>query len=94
MSEIWYRTGGWSELIDRVEVERSTDACVFVKSAHRKAGERQAKRSEYYQYHETWAAAHAYLLDKAEKSLASALVRLQEAQGKLGNIKGIKEPAP
>jgi hypothetical protein len=44
-------------------------------------------------FHDTWKAAHEYLLNKAEREVANARRMLLSANSKLGNIKGMKPPA-
>jgi hypothetical protein len=53
-------------------------------------GRREAKTSRNCEYHNTWAEAHAALLKKAEAQVAQVRHRLQEANGLLGNVKGMK----
>lgn len=40
----------------------------------------------------TWEEAHAALLANAERELTAARLHLQQAQGKVGNIKGMQKP--
>lgn len=79
--------------IEVVEVVRETAQCVFLPSTHRrdKNGERkELKRSEWHEYYDTWDAAHAALMAKAESRLNAARRRLQDAQGLHGNVKGMR----
>jgi hypothetical protein len=96
MSIIKYRTDHFADKIEKVEVLRETDACVYVPATgYRKSGSgerRESKLSDYAQYHDTWADAHAYLLQKAERVVKSARQQLEAANGKLGNIKGMRPP--
>lgn len=100
MSETWYRTGGWGHLIEEVQVVKSTEKSVIVLEKRWMIGGRDqeyqkvrhAKRSEYSAYFPTWEEAHAYLLDKAEREVNGARLRLNDATGRLGNIKGLKKP--
>jgi hypothetical protein len=93
---IKFRTGYGADRIERVEVLRETSACVYLpRNATRgnpKGEQREAKLSEFAQYHDTWNAAHAYLIRKAEGDVDMARGRLEVARGKLGNIKGMKPP--
>mgnify|MGYP006284258461 CR=1 FL=1 len=43
-------------------------------------------------YFNTWEEAHAYLLEKAEERVTSARRQLEQANGYLGNVKGMKKP--
>jgi hypothetical protein len=87
---IKYRTGGLGSLIEAVEVEKETEKCVWIK--YKYETRREAKGSGYRCYFDAWEAAHAYLLQKAENECAGCRRRLEEANGHLGNIKGMKKP--
>ena len=73
-------------LIEEIDVERETDSSVWIN------GRRSAKNSSWHKYWDSWEEAHAFLLEKAEKSLQSARRSLERAQGEYGNIKGMKAP--
>jgi hypothetical protein len=98
VSIVKYKTGWGDNKIERVEVLRETEASVYlarnsrVWSKDEKGERREAKNSEFAQYHDTWEAAKSYLLAKAENELTKARRMLQRAQDKLGNIKGMKPP--
>jgi poly(3-hydroxyalkanoate) synthetase len=80
-----FRTGGFGrQLIEAVEVERETDSSVWIK------GNRNAKITSYHKYWDSWEEAHAYLLERADRSLQDARRALERAQGEYGNIKGMK----
>jgi hypothetical protein len=91
-----FKTGGINGGIERVEVIRETEACVYVPtqgwSRTGKGERREAKRSDWTQYHDTWADAHAYLMGKAQSCVDSARRELEQANGRLGNVKGMKPP--
>ena len=79
--------------IRRVEVLRETGQFVYLPShSPGKTERRDAKRSEYTQYHNTWAEAHTYLVQRAETAVIAARRSLELANAKLGNIKGMKPP--
>lgn len=79
-----YITGRFaSELIDVVEVDRSTDKSVWINNR------RESRHTDFYQYHSTWDDAYAYLLAKAEREVTNARFRLNSANGYLGNVKGL-----
>lgn len=80
-----YRTK-WNE-IERVEIFRETDNFVYFGN-----GCREAKRSGFQNYFDTWEDAKAFLLDEAQKSIDAARRELQRAQAEYGNIKGMKNP--
>ena len=56
-------------------------------------GCREARESDWNSYHESWAEAHAAMLQKAELRLVAARSQLARAQGDYGRIKGMKPPA-
>lgn len=96
---IKFRTCGHGKpSIEPVACTRETDASVFIMRAVRgirpsEEERRVAKRSEFEQYHNTWADARDYLLTRAESGVIAARRSLELAQAKLGNIKGMKPPA-
>ena len=61
-----YRTTRWSIEIEEIEVLRETDNFVILPQEGRRKERREAKKSDYHLYHETWTIAHAYLLQRAE----------------------------
>jgi hypothetical protein len=77
--------------IDKIEVEKETDASVWYRT-NNGALRRAAKRSSYESIFDTWAEAHAFLIDKAEAALIEARRSLQRAQDKYSNVKGMKPP--
>jgi hypothetical protein len=81
-----YRTGGFgNKLIEEIEVERETDASVWIN------GTRSSKSCSWLRYHHTWGEAKEYLLNKAQNELDGARIRLERAQGAYGNVKGLKQ---
>lgn len=94
-----YKTGWSKDKIEKVEVIRETEACVFlptIRAATRKDGKverREAKRGEFACYHDTWESAKAFCMEAAESNVRSARRSLELANAKLGNIKGMKGPA-
>jgi hypothetical protein len=90
---IKFKTGGWGKSpIEAVECVRETAQSVWIAGTHGGGESRQAKVSGYICFHDTWELAHAYLLEKAERAVRHARENLEVANGKLGNIKGIKPP--
>ena len=80
-----FRTNAWgNKLIEPVEIDRETDSSVFI------GKNRNAKRSSYHNYFDTWEDAKAFLLKNAEDEAASCLRQLETANGKLGNIRGLR----
>ena len=90
-----YVTGGWRGLIEEREITRETDKMVFFMESRGTRGQvesRSMKDSGREKWHETWEAAHAYLMERAEQNVLAARRALQQAQDKLGNVKGMKKP--
>lgn len=84
---IKFRTGGFrNNQIEEIEVERETANSVWVD------GSRHAKDTSWHKYFDSWDAAHAYLLGKAESDLESARKSLERAQDVYGKIKSMKAP--
>lgn len=71
--------------IERVEIERETEKSVWI------CGNRNAKRSEWYNYYDTWEDAHKALLNQQKACVDSLRLRLERSKGVLGNIKGMKK---
>lgn len=97
MSIVKFKTSFSADKIEEIEVVRETEQSVFLpvngRSLAGKKGvneRRDAKRSTYVQYHDTWADAHAFLVGKAQREVESLRSRLEQAKGKLGQIKGMK----
>ncbi len=72
--------------IEKVEVVGETEC--FVKLPN---GRKDAKRSEWQNYFDSFDDAKNYLIDKAQKRVDSLRTQLESANGELGQIKGIKE---
>jgi len=84
-----YRTSSWRPEIEQVEVTRETEQSVFI-ACKSGSDRREAKRSSYTQFHDSWADAHVYLSQRAESNVASCRRMLEKANGELGNIKGMR----
>jgi hypothetical protein len=96
---IKFKTDYSMDRIARVEVIRETKESVYVPVNVRsfagscgKTERREAKRSEFAQYHDAWLDAHAYLVEKAEFEVEFARERLKGCEDKLKKIKGMKKP--
>lgn len=72
--------------INHIEVESETEKSVWIK------GRRRSKESGYERFHDTWEKAHAFLLDRETKNVEAIRRQLDYANGKLGNVKGMKKP--
>lgn len=87
-----YKTLSYSRKIEPVEVTRETEQSVFLVHCSGDSERREAKISDYAQYHDSWADAHAYLLKRAEGKVLGCRAALESANGELGNIKDMKQP--
>jgi len=91
-----FRTPYSANRIEEVMVIRETAAFVYVPNEYatgeKKPERREAKSGEFAQYHDTWAAAHAYLIDRAQEKVRAARRQLELANAVLGNVKGLKPP--
>lgn len=67
-----YQTTRWDIKIEEIEVIRETESFMIVPTEGRRKERREAKHSEYHLYHETWEAAHTYLLQRAEERVGQA----------------------
>ncbi len=76
----------WGVSIKQTEIDKETEKSVWID------GRRNAKRSDWYNYFDTWGEARDFLMGKAEEKLRTARLMLQNAQGYMGNVKGLKEP--
>ncbi|MFK3738987.1 hypothetical protein [Massilia sp. TN1-12] len=91
MSITKYKTTENSSSIQEVDVIRETASFVYLPRFG--GGERrEAKQSSWDYYHDSWEEAHAYLMKLAESHVKAARRELELANGRLGNIKGMKPP--
>ncbi len=72
--------------IEPVEVERTTDSCVWIN------GRKHLRASTYDMYFETWEAAHAYLLDRAQEHYNAANRALISADKLLADVVAFRRP--
>ena len=72
--------------IIEINVLKETSHSVFFGNS------RQAKKSEYTEYHDTWEEAHSALMQYAKQRVEHARRALELANSKFGNIKGMKKP--
>ena len=72
--------------VEKVEVAGETDH--FVKLLN---GRKEAKKTDWSSYFDSFDDAKSFLLDKAQKRVDSLRRQLETANGELGQIKGIKE---
>jgi hypothetical protein len=92
-----FKTGYSADNIKQIEVVRETAQCVWVYAGYKNrdgslVARRAAKCDNYDQYHDTWEVAHAFLLEKVTANITACRRALERANGRLGNIKGMKPP--
>ena len=83
---IKYRTGSYGVPIEEVKIDREKENSVWFN------GPRNAKRSEWYNYFDTWEQAHKYLLNKYQETLLSTERKLKAAQREYDEIKKLNAP--
>lgn len=95
-AETWWEVNAYSPTkINPVQVTRSTGVSVWVITRDWHDEEyvrRYARRSSSGGFFPTWEEAKGYALDVAEKKAASYRRALEQANGTLGNVKGLKKP--
>ncbi len=75
-----YKTGGWKELIEIVEVTKVTDKSIWI-------GERRtAKRSNYANYWDTIEEAKEHLKEKYEQKIKVAERKIEKAKNDLKEL--------
>jgi hypothetical protein len=72
--------------IEEVEVERESKSSVWIN------GRRNAKRSDYHNYFDTWLDAKQAIVNRQESRCASLRRQLEVSNSVLGNINGLKPP--
>lgn len=72
--------------IEKITVAGETE--FFVKLEN---GRKEAKRSDWCNYFDSFDEAKVYLVEKADQRVKSLRLSLEKANGELGQIKGIKE---
>ena len=79
------------------EVARETEKCVWTMESTFRGKEkiemRHAKMADYESFHDTWEGAKEHLLRLANLRVLAVRRQLENENGKLGNIKGMKPPA-
>lgn len=82
----WYRAWPTFNEIVPVDVDKATDSSVWI------GGRRLARATDHQSYFPTWDEAHAHLLQRAQEDLDRARRSLERAQGRHGNVKGMRQP--
>jgi hypothetical protein len=97
MSIIKYRTGKYGIELERVECEKETAKCVWIRRINlwndSTRLDKESKCSKYSIYHDSWASAHAYLVDRETTRLQCARESVTEAEKSLATVKAMKAPA-
>ena len=76
--------------IKAIEVLRETEKQVVIATNNGKES-RENKKSDFKNWFDTWKQAHDFLVSEAEKNVRELRLKLQQANGHLGNIKGMKD---
>lgn len=98
MSLTKYRACAGNARIDVIEVIKESEQAIWLPMwqidtmANTGPGRRTAKRSNYDNYFDTWAEAHAFLMQEAASRVLAARRELEEARSHEGNVKGMKPP--
>ncbi|KKN75898.1 hypothetical protein LCGC14_0376060 [marine sediment metagenome] len=89
-----YKTSGWGNDIDKIEIIRETKHSVWIKGKRwgESCEQRCQKATRWDIYHNSWATAHAHLLGRATRNVESAKDRLEECEQNLREIQALKEP--
>lgn len=87
--ETWWEVNDWgTPTITPVEVLSTTEHTIILAGVAR-ANARRRKADVYFP---TWEKAHAHILELTKSRLESARRSLQDAQGKYGNVVGMRNP--
>lgn len=82
---IKYKTGGWNSLIEKIEVLRESEKFVFLEGFQGRPF-REAKRSSYHNYFDTWDEAFDFILTDAKNNLLRCQHALNNAEKKVNEI--------
>lgn len=90
-----FRVNVYSLRIEEKEVSKETASTVtWIDRWKDQAVERKERKvTSDRRWFDTWADAKAWLVEKAERDVVSARQYLERANSKLGNVKGMKDPA-
>lgn len=81
-----YKMGGWIDEIEAVEVERFNDKSVWIN------GRRNARKSSYEKYFETWNLAKAYLIQEISEEVKRCQNQLEYELKRLEKAQNLKNP--
>ena len=76
--------------IEAIEVLRETEKQVVLLLGNGKES-RENKKSDWQNWFDTWKQAHEFLVSEAVKEVRELRLKLQQANGHLGSIKGMKD---
>lgn len=85
VSETWFYTNTWSNQITQITVGKFTDSSVWVR------GQRNARKTISQLYAPTWDEAHSFLMEHWNAQVLAARRQLEYANGRHGNVKGMKQ---
>lgn len=88
---IKYKTCGFSDRIDEVEIARETKSSLWIISLNGHA-RRASKISRYDNYHDTWKEAKDYLINSQQGKIDSCVEELNYHNQKMQKIKNLSEP--
>ena len=91
---IKYKTGGYGNEIEEIEIVRETAHFIFITITDwqgRKTVEKTSKSSTYERYHDTWKQARDYLYAQAELNRDRLLERLKDVEAKIKEIEALEE---
>ena len=87
-----YKRGGFSEAIERVEITRESEKCVWEKTRNGECRHKKYSRSEIY--YDSWDEAHKDLLDHTKAILEREKRSVMAAQETLDEVKAMQDPKP
>lgn len=76
--------------IEAIEVVRETGKQVVLPAIQGLREMRENKVSDWSNWHDTWEEAHLFIIQEAEAKVKVLRMQLEQANGKLGQIKGMK----
>lgn len=79
----------FSPKIEKVEIEKETPKFVFLKGY--KYGAKRAMHSQYESYHDSFAEAHLYLINIADKKVKLKIAELKSAENALTTVLQIQQ---
>ena len=87
----YYKTGDYREKIKKVEVEKETEHCVYVKNEYNGKFERCNKISNCYVFFKTFIEAKEYLENKKNNKIVYLEKQLSDHRKELSEIINLQE---